>query len=64
ILRALRGQDSLILTTSGMVDRVAVRVEAYCNESGNTIRVIPLNTTNPTPVPDPVDEEARQNDPL
>jgi len=42
ILRALRGQDSLILTTSGMVGRVATRVEAYCKESGNTIRVLPL----------------------
>jgi cobalt/nickel transport system ATP-binding protein len=42
ILRALRGQDSLILTTGSMVGRVAVRVEAYCRESGNTIRVIPF----------------------
>ena len=46
ILRALRGQDSLILTTGSMVSRVAVRVEAYCRESGNTISVISLNTTN------------------
>ncbi len=41
ILRALRGQDSLILTTSGMVDRVEVRVDSYCKESGNKITVIP-----------------------
>ena len=40
ILRALRGQDSLILTTERMVDRVAVRVDGYCKESGNTIRVV------------------------
>jgi cobalt/nickel transport system ATP-binding protein len=45
ILRALRGRDSLILTTGGMVGRVAVRVEAYCRESGNTINVVSLNNT-------------------
>jgi cobalt/nickel transport system ATP-binding protein len=39
ILRALRGKDSLILTTGSMVGRVAERVEAYGKESGNTIRV-------------------------
>jgi cobalt/nickel transport system ATP-binding protein len=49
ILRALRGQDSLILTTSGMVSRVAVRVEAYGNESGNTISVASMNTANQPP---------------
>ena len=42
ILRALRGRDSLILTTGSMVDRVAVRVEAYGKESGNTISVVNL----------------------
>ena len=42
ILRALRGQDSLILTNGSMVDRVAVRVEAYCKESGNAISVVLL----------------------
>src|SRR5512137_1850831 len=40
ILRALRGKDSLILTTGSMVGRVAERVEAYGKESGNTIRVV------------------------
>ena len=49
ILRALRGQDSLILTTSRMADRVGTRVEAYCQESGNTITVIPLNNSNLSP---------------
>ena len=39
ILRALRGKDSLILTTGSMVGRVSERVEAYGKESGNTIRV-------------------------
>ena len=49
ILRALRGQDSLILTTSRMADRVGTRVEAYCQESGNTIAVTPLNNSNLSP---------------
>lgn len=44
ILRALRGKDSLILTTGSMVDRVAERVEAYGKESGNTIAVVLLET--------------------
>ncbi|WP_292424442.1 energy-coupling factor ABC transporter ATP-binding protein [Methanoregula sp.] len=63
ILRALRGQDSLILTTGSMVSRVAVRVEAYCRESGNTISVISLNTTNHPSVKGLINEEVRQNDP-
>jgi cobalt/nickel transport system ATP-binding protein len=46
ILRALRGQDSLILTTSSMAGRVGTRVGEYCRESGNTITVIGMNTTN------------------
>jgi len=49
ILRALRGQDSLILTTGSMAGRVTVRVEAYCSESGNTISVAGLNPVNPPP---------------
>jgi cobalt/nickel transport system ATP-binding protein len=40
ILRALRGHDSLILTTGSMADRVATRIEMYCQESGNSITVI------------------------
>jgi cobalt/nickel transport system ATP-binding protein len=40
ILRALRGKDSLILTTGSMVPRVAGRVDGYCRESGNTVRVM------------------------
>jgi cobalt/nickel transport system ATP-binding protein len=43
ILRALRGHDSLILTTGSMTDRVVTRVNAYCRESGNSIDVIPMN---------------------
>ncbi len=44
ILRALRGKDSLILTTGSMVGRVGERVEAYGKESGNTISVILLDS--------------------
>jgi cobalt/nickel transport system ATP-binding protein len=43
ILHALRGHDSLILTTRGMAGRVVTRVEEYCRESGNFIRVISLH---------------------
>ena len=39
ILRALRGHDSLILTTAPMVDRVSTRVLAYGKESGMEIPV-------------------------
>jgi cobalt/nickel transport system ATP-binding protein len=46
ILRALRGQDSLILTTSGMIGRVVTRVDAYCRESGNTIKVLFLGSSD------------------
>lgn len=63
ILRALRGQDSLILTTAGMVSRIAVRVKAYCKESGNTISVVSLNVTNPSPAPGYMHWEVSQNDP-
>jgi len=62
ILRALRGQDSLILTTSSMAGRVLTRVETYCRESGNTIRVASLNPASHT-VKGSMKEEVRQNDP-
>jgi cobalt/nickel transport system ATP-binding protein len=39
ILKALLGEDSLILTTGTMVDRVYQRVKAYCSESGICIAV-------------------------
>lgn len=42
ILRALRGKDSLILTTSKMVDRVGQRTLAYGQESGIAIPVVSL----------------------
>jgi cobalt/nickel transport system ATP-binding protein len=51
ILRALRGQDSLILTTNAMVGRVGTRVDAYCKESGTTISVIPVATGSGTGSP-------------
>jgi len=63
ILRALRGKDSLILTTGRMVGRVAVRVEAYCKESGNSISVASLNGSGRSPVPGLMNEDVRQNDP-
>ncbi len=46
ILRALVGESSLLLTPASMVPHVFKRVETYCKESGNTIAVIPLNTTS------------------
>jgi len=48
ILRALRGRNSLILTTGSMAGRVSVRVEAYCRESGITIPVHPFDTNGET----------------
>jgi cobalt/nickel transport system ATP-binding protein len=63
ILRALRGRDSLILTTESMVTRVAVRVGEYCKESGNAISVVSLDMKNRSPAPDLVNEEIRQDDP-
>ena len=42
ILKALLGEDSLILTTGSMVDRVQKRVDAYGEESGIHITVTPL----------------------
>jgi hypothetical protein len=40
ILRALRGEDTLIVTGSSMVTRIHMRIAEYCLESGNTIRVV------------------------
>jgi cobalt/nickel transport system ATP-binding protein len=39
ILKALRGENSLIITTAGMVDRVHQRVDSYGKESGARITV-------------------------
>jgi cobalt/nickel transport system ATP-binding protein len=63
ILRALRGQDSLILTTKSMVGRVAARVEAYCKESGNFINVASLNTSEQFPTTGISNEPIKKNDP-
>jgi cobalt/nickel transport system ATP-binding protein len=60
ILRALRGQDSLILTIGSMVERIAIRVEAYCKESGNTIGLVFINTAKPIPESGSDDEEVKQ----
>jgi len=39
ILRALNGKSCLIMTTGGMVDHVAFRIEEYARESGTSIEV-------------------------
>jgi cobalt/nickel transport system ATP-binding protein len=39
ILRALRGQDSLILTTASMVGRIHQRIDSYGKESGTCLTV-------------------------
>ena len=62
ILRALRGQDSLILTTDSMAGRVAVRVDAYCIESGNSISGLSLNTMNQPPIMRVTNDEMKNND--
>jgi cobalt/nickel transport system ATP-binding protein len=49
ILSALRGLDSLILTTNSMAGVVVTRVETYCQESGNSIRVSFLNRASQSP---------------
>ncbi|MFA4823993.1 MAG: ATP-binding cassette domain-containing protein [Methanoregula sp.] len=46
ILKALLGEDSLILTTESMVKRVYQRVDAYCLESGVHI---PVHQLTPPP---------------
>lgn len=52
ILKALLGEDSLILTTESMVRRVYQRVDAYGQESGITIPVQPFD-----PVPETADKK-------
>jgi cobalt/nickel transport system ATP-binding protein len=42
ILKALLGEDTLIMTTESMVDRIYKRVESYGKESGMHITVTPL----------------------
>jgi cobalt/nickel transport system ATP-binding protein len=44
ILKTLLGEDTLIITTDSMVERVTQRVDAYCQESGIRIMVNHLNT--------------------
>lgn len=53
ILRALLGENSLILTTESMVKRVYERVNSYGQESG---KIIPLQQLGPEP--EPGDEKA------
>jgi cobalt/nickel transport system ATP-binding protein len=53
ILKALLGEDSLILTTGSMVNRVSQRVDAYSLESGMVIPVKPYgNLVVPQDHPD------------
>jgi cobalt/nickel transport system ATP-binding protein len=63
ILRALVGECSVLLTPASMVPHVFRRVDTYCRESGNTIAVILMNTTNQPPVTGQTDKKAQQNDP-
>jgi cobalt/nickel transport system ATP-binding protein len=63
ILRALIGESSLLLTPASMVPHVFKRVEAYCQESGNTIAVISLDITDPPPGTGRMDEVVKENDP-
>lgn len=44
ILKALLGEDSLILTAESMVRRIEERVDAYGKESGICISVLPLGS--------------------
>jgi cobalt/nickel transport system ATP-binding protein len=60
ILRALGGQDSLILTSSSMAGRVVIRVEAYCQESGTAITVLPWSMTNQAPEEGLTNEEVKE----
>ena len=46
ILKTLLGEDSLILTSESMVRRIHERVDAYCQESGICIPVLPLDTND------------------
>jgi hypothetical protein len=46
-----------------MVSRVAVRVGAYCKESGTIISVASLNISDQSPVTGNTDEEMKKNDP-
>jgi cobalt/nickel transport system ATP-binding protein len=50
ILRALVGENSVLLTPASMVPHVFRRVETYCRESGNKIAVVPLHSPPPSPV--------------
>jgi cobalt/nickel transport system ATP-binding protein len=52
ILKALLGENSLIMTTDSMVQRVNQRVDTYCRESGIRITVNQLITA-----PESTDEE-------
>jgi cobalt/nickel transport system ATP-binding protein len=48
ILKALLGENSLIMTSENMVDRVCRRVEAYVKESGIPI-IVKMMDAGPSP---------------
>jgi cobalt/nickel transport system ATP-binding protein len=62
ILQALLGHDSLIMTTSSMAGRVAVRVEAYCKESGNSICVVSMGSDEQSTPAGTLNVEVEKND--
>ncbi|MGA9030526.1 MAG: ABC transporter ATP-binding protein, partial [Methanoregula sp.] len=63
ILRALVGECSVLLTPASMVPHVFRRVETYCRESGNTIAVISMRTTNRSPATGIMKDEGNKNEP-
>jgi cobalt/nickel transport system ATP-binding protein len=60
ILRAMLGEDALILTTGSMVRRVLDRVMEFSLQSGLSIPVVPFpapgNEENPSNTQDPINE--------
>ena len=62
ILQALLGHDSLIMTTGSMAGRVAVRVGAYCRESGNSISVVPMGADDQSAPAGTVDAESKEEE--
>ena len=43
LLKAISGQNSLIITSGGMLQRVLSRVEEFNDESGNTVEIVTLD---------------------
>ena len=62
ILRALVGECSVLLTPASMVPHVFRRVETYCRESGNSIRVVPMDTKEQSIHDGFLNAEIKEND--